>query len=119
MATPTVLIRNIHHGVCKDEGGEGRERGRKRRELVARSYGKLAPMSSPWRRERGRSYDKRRKRKTAKERVPFIQRSRRKRQRQRRGRGRGRDGVRRLARNESFYSPGMREESEVCVFLTG
>jgi len=24
-----------------------------------------------------------------------------------------------LARNESFYSPRMREESEVCVFLTG
>lgn len=29
------------------------------------------------------------------------------------------NGVWRLARNESFYSPGMREESEVCVFLTG
>lgn len=44
MAAPTVLIRNIHHGVCKDEERDGR--GKK--EPVARSYGKLAaPMSSP------------------------------------------------------------------------
>jgi len=33
--------------------------------------------------------------------------------------GDGGGGVWRLARNESFYSPRMREESEVCVFLTG
>lgn len=71
-------------------GGERRRAGR----AVARKVGayELSPREKESGR-RGRSYDKRRKRKTAKERVPFIQRSRRKRQRRGTGTGtQGRDG---------------------------
>lgn len=68
----------------------GRGRGRKKDEPVARAVARKVGAYEALREERkrgqrGRSYDKRRKRKTAKERVPFIQRSRRKRQRCGRG----------------------------------
>lgn len=39
MAAPTVLIRNIHHGVCKDEVAKGRERGRRAGRAVVRKVG--------------------------------------------------------------------------------
>lgn len=42
MAAPTVLIRNIHHGVCKDEvakGEGGGERGRRAGRAVVRKVG--------------------------------------------------------------------------------
>lgn len=38
MAAPTVLIRNIHHGVCKDEEAKGR-RGRRAGRAVVRKVG--------------------------------------------------------------------------------
>lgn len=89
MAAPTVLIRNIHHSVCKDEGeteGEGRRAGR----AVVRKVGAYELFEG--RESTGNVEDRMirgKKGRRRRSRVPFIQRSRGKRQRRGRGGGDG------------------------------
>lgn len=81
MAAPTVLIRNIHHGVCKDEEGGLEEReGRRAGRAVVRKVGayELSEGREGNVEDRMIRGEKGRRRRS---RVPFIQRSRGKRQR--------------------------------------